>query len=298
MTVVHRQSDDTDRFTTLGASGGRPDTYGRRTEDSAVTAAGWRLPVVVSRLGTTLVTHRHAAWRLAFCAALFVVVMVQVWTNAGVLIHADHVGHELGLVDRVPWLEPIALALDHIGQREPIGGLMLGCAATLAWYRHTWRPITLCVVAILSVNLIVGTLKLTTGRVKPFFDKTALFEGGMIFPSGHTANVVLTWGLLFYLLIAYGGARRKRAAVWTTVGLSLSMGMITFFLDTHWITDIIAGWIIGGILLELLVLYDTVRPPITKDLASRYLMRQQGAIGNRSSPARDIERRAPSERAA
>lgn len=202
-------------------------------------------------------------WRLALCAGLFVVVLVQVWENAGLLVRIDHLGHDLGLAKQTPWLTPIALGADHIGQREPIAGVLLGAATTLARFRRTARPLLLSFAALLAVNFIVGALKLGYGRQKPHTGDTSPLEGGMMFPSGHTANVVLTWGLLAYLLIVYGGARRKQGAVVTVVVLSLLMGMVSLFLDTHWVTDIVAGWLIGAILLQLLILIDTVWPPVT-----------------------------------
>ncbi|MPY77357.1 MAG: phosphatase PAP2 family protein [Actinophytocola sp.] len=226
-----------------------------------MTAGAWRSSATASTARSTLTQHYAGLLRLALCLGMLVFVCLEVLANTGVLIDIDHGARTLVNAQEHPVLTAIALGADHIGQREPIAGVLLGCASTLAWYQRTRRPVVLSVVALLAVNLVVGALKLGFGRVKPAFGNTAPFEGGMIFPSGHTANVVITWGLLAYLLITYGYLQRRRAAVWIVIGLSLAMGFITYYLDTHWITDIIAGWLIGGILLQALILFDTMWPP-------------------------------------
>ncbi|GAA5113439.1 hypothetical protein GCM10025762_24970 [Haloechinothrix salitolerans] len=214
--------------------------------------------------------HRTALLRLALCFGMLIVVLGQVWVNSGVLIVIDRAARTLVDAEQYPILTAIALGADHIGQREPIAGVLLGCAATLARYQRTWRPIVLSIAALLAVNFVVGVLKISYGRGKPQFGDTAPFVDGMIFPSGHTANVVITWGLLAYILITYGYLRRRRAAIRIVITLSLLMGLISWYLDTHWVTDIIAGWLIGAILLQGLILIDTMwrwRPPRTAALA-------------------------------
>lgn len=202
--------------------------------------------------------HRPSVLRLALCFTMLLVVLVQVWADDGVLIFIDRAARTIVDAKEHPILTAIALGADHIGQREPIAGVLLGCSATLARFQRNWRPIVLSIVALLAVNFFVGVLKLSYGRGKPQFGDTSPFVDGMIFPSGHTANVVITWGLLAYLLITYGYLQRRRAAIRIVIALSLLMGLITWYLDTHWITDIIAGWLIGAILLQALILIDMV----------------------------------------
>lgn len=73
--------------------------------------------------------------------------------------------------------------------------------------------------------------------------------GGDIFPSGHTANAVVTWGILAYLA-STPRARRWLSAVSAVV--SLGVGLTTVYLGTHWLSDVVLGWAAG--LLVLLAL--------------------------------------------
>ena len=73
---------------------------------------------------------------------------------------------------------------------------------------------------------------------------TRIFTDGTIFPSGHTANAVVTWVLLGLLV-----TRRRR--LWTTVGAVVAgtVGATTVYLGTHWVTDVLAGWAAGALVL-------------------------------------------------
>jgi hypothetical protein len=73
--------------------------------------------------------------------------------------------------------------------------------------------------------------------------------GGDIFPSGHTANAVVTWGILAYLASTPAARRWLSAASAVT---SLGVGLATVYLGTHWLSDVLLGWAAG--LLVLLAL--------------------------------------------
>lgn len=70
--------------------------------------------------------------------------------------------------------------------------------------------------------------------------------GGDIFPSGHTANAVVTWGVLAYL--ATTSLRRRSLSVIAALG-ALGVGMTTVYLGTHWVSDVLLGWAAGLLVL-------------------------------------------------
>nr|WP_281373657.1 phosphatase PAP2 family protein [Haloechinothrix aidingensis] len=112
----------------------------------------------------------------------------------------------------------------------------------------------------LAINLVVGLAKLGFGRKDPAFDDPELFQGGLLFPSGHAANVVLTWGVVAYLLAVYGPLWHRRRALGAGVAaLTLLMGVTAVYRDTHWMTDMLAGFLMGAIVLQAVVLLDAVR---------------------------------------
>ncbi len=77
-------------------------------------------------------------------------------------------------------------------------------------------------VAVFMLNAIVAVLKIGLGRGEPGTGNPDFFVGGMAYPSGHTSNIVLVYGLMPYLLGTYAEVsprtvqmlwRRRGAAV-------------------------------------------------------------------------------------
>jgi undecaprenyl-diphosphatase len=150
--------------------------------------------------------------------------------------------------------------LDHVGQR--VQGLkLLAVVAILAClWRRTARPFGLAIFAMLAVNAMVGTLKLTLGRGAPYHDQPAFFHGGDMFPSGHTANVVSIYGVSAYLLLRYCyDARWLRRAFVSAIALLVALQFVTsILLHWHWFTDLVGGVIIGSLAVTLTVALDNV----------------------------------------
>ena len=85
-------------------------------------------------------------------------------------------------------------------------------AATVFYvYRRTrsWRPVAVAAVSVFMLNLVVLILKLGFGRSWPRTADPSFFTGGMAYPSGHSANIVLVYGLAAYLLSNYTAPSRS-----------------------------------------------------------------------------------------
>ncbi len=166
------------------------------------------------------------------------------------------------------WL-PFLHVLDRVGQRAvclPI----LGVVVFLCWRRtRSWRPVLLAGAAVFTLNLLVLILKVGLGRGQPGLADPSFFVGGMAYPSGHTANIVLVYGLGVYLLGRYlRVSRRTYALGWVlVVGLSLLMVAVSMSLNWHWFADLVAGLLVGGVVLELSVAADLGYRPLRGPLA-------------------------------
>jgi undecaprenyl-diphosphatase len=140
-----------------------------------------------------------------------------------------------------------------LGQRAVCLSLAAGWLGLRAWRTRDVRPLGVLLVATLLAQAGVGVMKNLVGRLGPLQlgpdaalpGGSDLFAaGGTIFPSGHTANAVVTWGVL--ALVARG--HRRLGAV-LAAGAALSVGLTTVYLGTHWISDVVAGWCAGGLVL-------------------------------------------------
>jgi membrane-associated phospholipid phosphatase len=147
----------------------------------------------------------------------------------------------------------LAKLLAVIGQRAYSAPALLVVAVLLAWRRRIIRPISLALVGLLALNVLVGAMKLAIARPSPRTGDWLPFAGGTDFPSGHTSNTVLTWGLLAWLLLAYGRKVPTLRRQWIGYGFvalaSVVVGLASLYLRTHWISDIVAGWAVGFMIL-------------------------------------------------
>lgn len=170
------------------------------------------------------------------------------------------------------WL-PVLHVLDRVGQRAvclPI----LAVVVWLCWRRsRSWRPVVLAGVAVFTLNLLVLILKVALGRGQPGLADPSFFVGGMAYPSGHTANIVLVYGLAVYLVGRHlGVSRRLYVVLWGAVAaLSVLMVAVSMSLNWHWFADLVAGLLVGGIVLELAVAADLGVAP-SRGTARRHLV--------------------------
>jgi membrane-associated phospholipid phosphatase len=185
-----------------------------------------------------------------------------------------------------PGWVPVLHLLDRVGQRA----ICLPLLALVVWAccrrQESWRPAVVAVGSVLSLNLVVGVLKLVLGRGQPAPADPSFFIGGMAYPSGHTANIVLVYGLAVYLVGRYYGvSRREYALLWSAVAaLSVMMVVVSLTLNWHWFADLIAGLIVGGVVLELTVAADAALPRTAFDGGLREGLREVLAAVRRVVP--------------
>lgn len=159
---------------------------------------------------------------------------------------------------------PVLHVLDRVGQRG-VALPLLGAVLYLVYRRtRSWRPVVVSAASVFMLNLIVLILKVGLGRGRPESADPSFFQGGIgAYPSGHSSNIVLYYGLAAYVLARYFRvSRRKQAFMWSAVAL-LSVTMVTtsLTLNWHWFADLVAGLIVGGIVLELTATVDRMMPP-------------------------------------
>ncbi|MCZ2527440.1 MULTISPECIES: phosphatase PAP2 family protein [unclassified Streptomyces] len=146
-----------------------------------------------------------------------------------------------------------------LGQRGPTAVIVLAWLGWRCWKQRTARPLLILGIALLLLNLSVGSVKYGLGRLGPHYATSVgsaeLFAGGAIFPSGHTANAVVTWGVLAYLATT---TRARRVTSVVAAVFALGVGMTTIYLGTHWVSDVLAGWTAGLLVLLALPWFEPV----------------------------------------
>lgn len=209
--------------------------------------------------------RREEMRRALKASALFFVgflVVTQQVLMRGWIYHLDHWIDGLDHPKFKGLSAQILLILDDLGLRWVTATILLIAAAIIGLRFKSWRPFNLSLLALLALNLVVGSLKLIIGRTKPKLYIDALHANGMSYPSGHASNAIISWGLLAYLMYRYSNRHpfvgiKLYPIAW---GITLTVCIVSLIRKTHWFSDLLGGVFIGGALLVFIIALDRFIP--------------------------------------
>jgi len=145
------------------------------------------------------------------------------------------------------------------GLRGTIISIFLPVMAWVSWRRRSWAPVAGLLLVLLFETGMTGSLKVAIGRTFPYdhyyYENVDVNVGEMAFPSGHAANVI---ALLGYVVWHFSRAWRRpaRLIAWSCIGLAaIDVGVSSWLIQTHWPTDLFAGYAIGAIALLAVVAF-------------------------------------------
>jgi membrane-associated phospholipid phosphatase len=227
-----------------------PDGSGR--PDGMDSLDGGQRPSVLYK--PRALSRRSRNVGLALSSGLLYV-MVDIFVE-GPLTKLDVAFYKWHPHETVAGLHRWAWLYDKFGQRSVLLPILLLVAGVLARRHRTWRPLVLAFTSFFILNVVVGVMKIVIGRTEVHTGDPSVLNGGIIFPSGHSSNMVLTGGVLVYLLSRYTEHPpvRRVIALWTAL-TSLTIAT-SLYLATHWISDLIGGVLVGGLLLQAVMIFD------------------------------------------
>ncbi|MGN0658257.1 MAG: phosphatase PAP2 family protein [Emergencia sp.] len=150
---------------------------------------------------------------------------------------------------------------------------------TAVTYLGNWQTITLLAVVLLAVpgsrkkiglpfavtsiasTLLYKLVKSAFQRPRPELAVRLIEQGGWSFPSGHSMNCIVCYGMLIYLIRRY--CPNRRLADFLTAALSLLIFLIGFsriYVGVHFPTDVLAGWSLGlSFLTAAVIIFEKIR---------------------------------------
>jgi len=149
----------------------------------------------------------------------------------------------------------ILQVLAELGQRG-VTLILLAALLVRQWSRnHTARPTAIVGSALAMLALLGEGLKLEVGRLAPRASALGVHAGGVSWPSGHAANTMVCGGLIVSWLpglLRTPTSRTDKAKIFAVYGLVLLVGGgALVLLRYHWVSDVLGGWLLGGVVLGL-----------------------------------------------
>ncbi|HYN66997.1 MAG TPA: phosphatase PAP2 family protein [Ornithinibacter sp.] len=189
---------------------------------------------------------------------------------------------------RTPSSEEWVTRFTDLGGTVAMPVIAVAVVTVLAVRRRSWLPVVLMGIAAAGSVLITVLGKDLAGRARP---PRALavppWETSASFPSGHTLNATVVLGVAAYLVMLGRRHLRSRLLVASVVVVFVvAMGLSRVWLGHHWLTDVIAGWLVGLAWLGTVVTGHRVK--VTLDRAERDGQRE----AERATTARPASSRA------
>ena len=151
------------------------------------------------------------------------------------------------------WEETMGM-VSTIGRALPMSVLGLACFIWFLWKKQKAEYIVLGAALLsLAVNPV---LKVLVDRPRPTEDLVVILRDvtGLGFPSGHAYTAMVLFGLLFYLTPIVVPWRRMIPFLRLLfLSLIILMGVSRVYLGAHWPSDVLGGFLVGGIILSLLI---------------------------------------------
>lgn len=148
---------------------------------------------------------------------------------------------------RSPGLDAFVTGFTNIGGGIGMPILASILTAWLTFLSRNWRPLVL-IGGAAGVSIMATTFgKKLVGRTRPdHADAVPPYEDSPSFPSGHTLNTTVVISLVVYLICLQFNTMLVRVTAITAGALFIiAMGLSRVFLGHHWLTDVMAGWLLG-----------------------------------------------------
>lgn len=143
--------------------------------------------------------------------------------------------------------------ITNFGSRSFVEPFTVFMAFLLVWITRDWLPSIFFAVGTLGSHLLNSSIKHIVARERPRILVEANAEG-YSFPSGHAMVSIVCYGLLAYFIARECKTRAEKLIIeWSFITFILLIGVSRFFINVHYLTDILTGFFVGYTFLVILV---------------------------------------------
>lgn len=149
---------------------------------------------------------------------------------------------------RFPALDRLALAITLSGDKFVAQSGATVILLYLLLMRH-WRLFFQVLAVSVSTVSLVFLLKTLTARDRPNIASAGLET--FSFPSGHATTAVVVAGVVALLIARRHKLNVRRGVYAVAVVFAAMVGLSRVYLQVHWPSDILAGWLLGTTLVVI-----------------------------------------------
>lgn len=197
-------------------------------------------------------------------AGLLLVVLLGVAVANGLTLGIDvaiiRTVRDPSLVAALAFLEPIT----QLGSTPVVSAVALLALVVEALARRPWLGAS-AAVTIGLVALVNGGIKRVVDRARPDLLPPILAEAGYSFPSGHSSSAMVAYGIVAVLVARSprlpGWVRRT--AVFACAAVIGLVGLSRVYVGVHFPSDVLGGWLLGGVVVLLFAELTRVSPGST-----------------------------------
>ncbi len=123
--------------------------------------------------------------------------------------------------------------------------LILSTAALVLLVRRMPRLAGYIAVTGLGAGVLSPAVKELVGRLRPVVEAPIGAAAGPSFPSGHALGSTVTYGLLLLVFLPAVPRRARHPLIAVIVVLLVAIGFTRLALGVHYLSDVLAGWLLG-----------------------------------------------------
>lgn len=190
-------------------------------------------------IGGALVCFAYIAWQVSSHDTLLFDTVIRQWVYG----------------QRGPVLNKIVIAVTYLGNWQTVVTLGLALLIVPKTRRRFGLPFV-CISA--ASTVLYKLMKSIFERPRPDLAVRLIAESGWSFPSGHSMNCIVCYGILIYLIRRYCADRRLANGLTALLSLLIfSIGCSRVYVGVHYPTDVLGGWSLGlAFLLAAVLIYE------------------------------------------
>jgi undecaprenyl-diphosphatase len=221
-----------------------------------ITVASGRGAVMKSGLPSSVYRRLDPVQRYGLRLSLVAVVMVLIAAPFSFLLFEVLAGGPLTRFDEnvanrlnqlvaghTNWIDFLN-AVSLLG-KPPTLWVITGFGVIYTWTRHAHRLTLFLIATTLGGSVVSTGVKIFVNRPRPHVDHPLAHAIGKSFPSGHALSSTVVYGAMLLTFLPVLSPRFRHAAVAFVVALILAVGTSRLMLGVHFVTDVLAGYILG-----------------------------------------------------